>query len=103
MATIIPIPKPNKLHSDPNNYRPIALTSCLCKTMERIVNDRLVWFLESSESIAEIQCGFRHQRSTLDHLVQLETYVRDAFISREHVVAIFFIWKRPMIPPGNLA
>ena len=90
MATIIPIPKPNKNHSDPNNYRPIALTSCLCKTMERIVNDRLVWFLESSELITDVQCGFRHQRSTIDHLVRLETYIRDAFICREHVVAIFF-------------
>ena len=28
-ATVIPIPKPGKDHSDPNNYRPIALTK-LC-------------------------------------------------------------------------
>lgn len=90
LATIVPIPKPNKDHSNPNNYRPIALTSCLCKTMERIVNDRLVWYLESHEIISEFQCGFRHHRSTLDHLVRLETYIRDAFITREHVVAVFF-------------
>jgi hypothetical protein len=32
LATVIPIPKPGKDHSDPSNYRPIALTSCLCKT-----------------------------------------------------------------------
>ena len=44
-ATVIPIPKPGKDHSIPNNYRPIALTSCLCKTMERMVNERLVWQL----------------------------------------------------------
>lgn len=89
-ATVIPIPKPGKDHSDPMNYRPIALTSCLCKTMERIVTDRLVWFLESNQLITEFQSGFRRHRSTLDHLVRLETYVRDAFINREHVVAIFF-------------
>ena len=47
-ATIIPIPKPNKDHTEATNYRPIALTSCLCKTMERMINDRLVWFLESN-------------------------------------------------------
>ena len=34
-ATVIPIPKPGKDHSNPTNYRPIALTSCICKTMER--------------------------------------------------------------------
>ena len=37
-ALVIPIPKPGKDSSDPNNYRPIALTSCLCKTLERMVN-----------------------------------------------------------------
>jgi ribonuclease HI len=89
-ALVIPIPKPNKDHSDPINYRPIALTSCLCKTMERMVNCRLVWFLESNEILTEYQCGFRSQRSTLDHLVAFETYIRDAFIIKEHVVAIFF-------------
>ena len=41
-AIVVPIPKPNKDLSDPTNYRPIALTSCLCKTMERMVNERLV-------------------------------------------------------------
>ena len=35
-AIIIPIPKPNKDHTIPSSYRPISLTSCLCKTMERI-------------------------------------------------------------------
>ena len=38
-ATIIPFPKPGKDHSNPTSYRPIALTSCTCKTMERMVND----------------------------------------------------------------
>ena len=33
-ATVILIPKPDKDHTDPSNYRPIALTSCVCKTSE---------------------------------------------------------------------
>ena len=37
-ATIIPIPKPGKDPAEPNNYRPIALTSCLCKILERMIN-----------------------------------------------------------------
>jgi ribonuclease HI len=86
----MPIPKPKKDLSNPLNYRPIALTSCLCKTMERMVNSRLVWFLESNELLTEQQCGFRSKRSTLDHLVAFETYVRDAFIVKQHVVTIFF-------------
>ena len=58
-AVIIPIPKPGKDKMEATNYRPIALTSCICKTMERMINDRLVWFLESNNLISGNQAGFR--------------------------------------------
>ena len=90
LATIIPIPKPGKDHAEPTNYRPIALTSCLCKTLERMINKRLVWYLESNNLITKLQSGFRAERSTNDNLVRLETFIRDAFIKREHAVAVFF-------------
>ena len=58
-ATVIPIPKPGKDPLNPNNYRPIALTSCLCKIMERMVNNRLVWYLEVNGILTKFQAGFR--------------------------------------------
>ena len=90
LANVIPIPKPGKDHSDPSNYRPIALTSCVCKTMEWIINARLVWFLESIGLLSNIQCGFHHGRSTLDHLVRFETFIQNAFAKKEHAVSNFF-------------
>ena len=48
LATIIPIPKPGNDHAEPTNYRPIALTSCLCKTLERMINTRLVRIKQSN-------------------------------------------------------
>ena len=38
-ANIVPIPKPK----DPGSFRPISLLSCVSKTMERIVQNRLQW------------------------------------------------------------
>ena len=87
---MVPIPKPNRDLSDPTNYRLIALTSCLCKTMERMVNDRLVWVLESKKLISLFQCGFRKDHSTIDHLVLLEHFIREAFAKKKQVLAVFF-------------
>ena len=64
-VTIIPIPKPGKDNTNPNNYRPIALTSCICKTLERMINERLVWYLETNNIITEFQSGFRHHNAVL--------------------------------------
>ena len=89
-AVVVPIAKAGKDPKNPTNYRPIALTSCLCKTMERMVNARLMWCLESEGHLSDVQCGFRKNRSTVDHLVRFESFVREAFIKKEHVVAIFF-------------
>ena len=89
-ATIIPLPKPDKDLTSPNSYRPIALTSCMCKTFERMVSSRLTWYLETNKILSNIQNGFRKQRSTTDQLVRLESFVREAFVRGEHVVSVFF-------------
>ena len=89
-ATVIPIPKSGKDRTDPNNYRPIALTSCLCKIMERMINHRLTWFLQDNNIITKYQCGFQKGKSTTDHLVRLETYIRQGFVKNQHTVGVFF-------------
>ena len=58
--------------------------------MERIINDRLVWYLESNGLISNLQYRFRSKRCTTNGLVHLETVIREAFIRNEHLAAIFF-------------
>ncbi|GBN45610.1 RNA-directed DNA polymerase from mobile element jockey [Araneus ventricosus] len=89
-AIIIPIPKPGKDIANPLNYRPIALTSCLCKLLEKMINRRLTHFLETKNLLGPFQSGFRKGRSTLDNILALETDIRLAFLQRKHLVAIYF-------------
>ena len=55
-----------------------------------MINARLVWYLEINNLISPVQVGFRSERSTNDNLVRLETFIPDAFVKKEHVVAVFF-------------
>ena len=93
-AIVIPLPKPGKPHNSPLDFRPIALTSCLCKLLEKMVNIRLMSFLESNRLLDDIQFGFRPNRSTTDNLVSLEHDLFSAFERRLHTIAIFFDIKK---------
>ncbi|GFV94697.1 probable RNA-directed DNA polymerase from transposon X-element [Trichonephila clavipes] len=89
-AIVIPILNPGKVATDPLSYRPIALTSCFCKTFERMINTCLVSVLEKEKCIFPLQSGFRKGQSTLDNLIFLESQIRDAFVRRSHLVYLFF-------------
>lgn len=78
-ALLLPFRKPNKPPTSVDNYRPIALTSCLCKLLEKILNARLVYHLESSGFFAPSQYGYRKFRGTLDSLATLQTAILAAF------------------------
>ena len=67
-ATVIPIPKKGKPSSAPSSYRPISLTSTLCKLLERVVAGRLRWFLESRNLLNSSQAGFRKGRGCADQI-----------------------------------
>lgn len=71
LATVIPLLKGGKLRSDVGGYRPIALTSCMSKVLERMISLRLSWVLETHKLVASFQAGFRRWHSTSDHLVRL--------------------------------
>ena len=89
-SIVITIPKPGKNHSQSDNYRPIALTSCRCKLMERMINNRLIKYFEMHKVITNTRCGCWRGRSTVENLVGLESVIRVAFINSEHFVSVFF-------------
>ena len=90
LAKFLPFAKPGKDAFLANNYRPIALTCCLCKIMEKMVNARLIWYLEREKYLSPAQCGFRSMRSTTDVLVRVESSICEAFILKQHHITVFF-------------
>ena len=89
LATIIPMPKRGK-YLYALNYHPIILTSGLCKIMEQMVNKRQVWFIESNNLFTNIQRSLKSRISTTDHVIRLETSIREEIIEK-HLVAII-LW-----------
>ena len=53
--------------------------------MERIINARLIWHLESNKLLADEQFGFRKSRSTEDQVTYLTQCIEDAFDEKKHV------------------
>ena len=90
MAIVLAFIKPGKNPLLESSYRPIALTSCVCKLTEKIVNVRLVNTLENKNILSKYQYGFRKQRSTVDALVRLQTDILNSFNNKEYLVALFF-------------
>lgn len=69
LSLIYPIPKPGKDHTKPANLRPIALTSTICKLIERMLNTRMQHYMEYVQpGLHPAQAGFRPNMGTHDCL-----------------------------------
>ena len=76
-AVIKPLLKDGKDPKSPGSFRPIALTSCLGKLLEKIVADRLTSYLECNNLINPNQAGFRKERCTTDQVLKLVQMASD--------------------------
>ena len=108
-AHIIPIPKQGKDHKLASSYRPISLTSCVGKVAERMVNQRLYWYLETTNNLGKNQAGFRKGKSTVDQLFRLTQRIHDGFQSKKHTLAVFVdlqqaydrVWRKGLLMKLN--
>ena len=67
-ATVQPIFKGGSKNV-PENYRPISLTSVVCKVLERLIKSQLQDFLRSCNAISPAQHGFQKNRSCTTNLL----------------------------------
>ena len=76
---MIPLLKAGKPAERVDSYRPVSLTSCLAKTMERLVANRLGYMAEARHWICDDQAGFRRMRSCEDQVLRLSQGISDGF------------------------
>jgi hypothetical protein len=87
-ANIIPLfKKGNKL--DPTNYRPISLTSIVCKIMEGIIKDEIMKFLTTNNLIKPQQHGFVNNKSCITNLLETLDLITKALADGLDVDVLF--------------
>ena len=90
IAIVTMIPKKKNNSSNPKDYRPISVSSCLGKLLEKLLRTRINNFLSQKNILLKQQSGFRSQRQTRDNLSHLLQKTIESFNRRKKVCSIFF-------------
>ena len=93
-ADMVPIHKKGKDQNKVDSYRPISLTSCVGKLMERLINSRLTWHLEKNNIISPEQAGFRQHRSTEDQIAYVAQSIEDGLQEKKHTLTVWIDMER---------
>jgi len=89
VAHVTPVHKKG-VSSSVENYRPISLTSVICKLFERIVKEQMLDYLRKYNLITRHQHGFLSQHSTTTELLETLNDWTLALRNKHVVDAIYF-------------
>ena len=73
-SILVPIHKKGNIH-EAENYRGIAISSCLSKLFTNVLHNRLSQFAADNDLIPSNQIGFRKGFRTSDHILTLKTLI----------------------------
>ena len=88
LALIVPIFKKGN-RSDPQNYRPVSLTSSLCRIYEAIIFDKILNYLLSNSLLSSSQFGFLPQRSSCSQLLHCLNKWYNCFFRNEVTSVVY--------------
>ena len=71
LANVCAIFKNQGSENDPSNYRPISITSCIGKILEKIIFKYLYNYLQENNILTKFQSGFRPKDSTVNQLLEI--------------------------------
>merc|ERR1739842_123499 len=72
-ANVTPIHKKGD-RSDPSNYRPVSLTSQVCKVLESLVRKHILKHLAENNILNDKHHGFRERRTCLTNLLEVTEF-----------------------------
>ena len=87
-AIVIPIYKKGKLNIA-SNYRPISLTSVVCRLLERIIHKQLNSHILHNNIISYAQHGFMHKRSTQTQQIHFLNDLTSFYDKKEQLNIIY--------------
>ena len=97
-AVITPLLKEGKDPEEPGSYRPISLTDCMGKILEKIIAERLSSYMEKNNLFNDCQAGFRQERCTADQVWKLVQAASDKIQTRRDkglaTLVTFFDYER---------
>ncbi|CAK9828030.1 RNA-directed DNA polymerase from mobile element jockey [Anthophora retusa] len=75
--------------TDRKGFRPITLSSCLCKLFERLVKNRLNWWCEHHDIIHPTQSEFRRGRSCIDNVGSVILQAEESLMTGRCTITAF--------------
>ena len=75
-ANVVPVYKGGvKPKDDVGSYRPVSLTSILCKVLEKLISVRIIKYADEHDILSDNQFGFRNSRNCEQMLVKFFHHV----------------------------
>ena len=89
IGIITPLYKTGEL-DNPDNYKGIALNSCISKLFTTLLNNRLTEVIENKNLLKRNQLGFRKGFRTADHMLTVKTLI-DKYLSQNKKLYLCFV------------
>ena len=93
-ANVTPLFKKKGSRLEAVNYRPISLTSVVCKIMEKIVKNAVMKFLDNHSLISKHQHGFRNKKSCTTNLLEAFDYATKILSDKDSLDILFIDFEK---------
>ena len=93
-ANISAVYKKSGPRSEAKNYRPISLTSVICKIFESIIRDHLMNYLNKNNLLSKDQFGFRKNMSCVLQLIKVMDDWSENFETNNQTDVIYLDFKK---------